>query len=155
MINGHHGELPSFNSKSLCELVQVILFRSILHFFYTNLHKLFSQLMSWTNWVNLVNLWKIAEYHVQLWVIWKKKYDDLMIINGPVTAFYGWCKIVSKPLSSLLAVKCMQECTVCILQKTFDKKGVLGPWHKNIRRMSDSGLNILCRRVQCLTRLEN
>ena len=29
----------------------------------------------------MVNLWTIAEYHVKLWLIWKKIYDDLIIIN--------------------------------------------------------------------------
>ena len=39
-----------------------------LRIFYTNLHELFCQFISWTNWVNL---WTIAEYHVKLWLIWK------------------------------------------------------------------------------------
>ena len=34
--------------------------------FYTNLHELFT---SWSNWVNL---WTITEYHMKLWLIWKK-----------------------------------------------------------------------------------
>ena len=36
--------------------------------------------MSWPNWVILVNLLTITEYHVKLWLV-KKVYDDLMIIN--------------------------------------------------------------------------
>ena len=43
---------------------------------FTNLHSLFCQFISWTNWVNsefiLLNLWTIAEYHGKLWLTWKK-----------------------------------------------------------------------------------
>ena len=41
----------------------------LCNFFYTNLHELFCQFISWTNWVNL---WTIAKYPVKLWLIWKK-----------------------------------------------------------------------------------
>jgi hypothetical protein len=46
--------------------IQVILYEIDCAIFYTNLHELFCQFISWTNWVNSVNLWTIAEYHVKL-----------------------------------------------------------------------------------------
>ena len=58
--------------------VQVILFEIDCAIFYTNLHELLGQFISWANWVNL---WTIAEYHVKLWLIWNFFYDDLIIIN--------------------------------------------------------------------------
>ena len=58
--------------------IQVILFEVDCAIFYANLHELFGQFISWTYWVNL---WIIAEYHVKLWLIWKKVYDDLIIIT--------------------------------------------------------------------------
>ena len=52
-------------------LIQVILFEIDCAIFYTNLHELFCQFISWTNWVNsgkfMVNCW----YLVKLWLIWK------------------------------------------------------------------------------------
>ena len=39
--------------------------------FYTNLHELFFQFISWANWVNS-GKWTIAEYYVKLGLIWKK-----------------------------------------------------------------------------------
>ena len=59
--------------------------RSIAQFFYSNFHELFCQFISWTNWVNFGNS---AEYHVKLWLIWKKVYDDIIIIN--LYAFDKW-----------------------------------------------------------------
>ena len=49
--------------------IQIIPFEIDCAIFYTSLHELFYQFISWTNWVNL---WTIAEYHVKLWLIWKK-----------------------------------------------------------------------------------
>ena len=40
--------------------IQVILFEIDWAIFYTNLHELFCQFISWTNWIN-----------VKLWLIWK------------------------------------------------------------------------------------
>ena len=50
--------------------LQVILFEIDCAILYTNLHELFCQFISWTNWVNSGKF--IAEYHVKLWLIWKK-----------------------------------------------------------------------------------
>ena len=49
--------------------IQVILFEINCAIFYSNLHELFCQFISWTNWQILVNLWTIAEYYVKLWLI--------------------------------------------------------------------------------------
>ena len=38
-------------------LLQVILFEIICAIFYTNLHELFCQFISWTNWVNSGKFW--------------------------------------------------------------------------------------------------
>ena len=60
--------------------IQIIPFEIDCAIFYTSLHELFYPFISWTNWVNL---WTIAEYHVKLWLIWKKftlKTEYLMYI---------------------------------------------------------------------------
>ena len=57
----------------LTAFVQAILFEIDCAIFYTNLYELFCQFMSWTNWVNSGKFMdKIADYHVKLWLIWKK-----------------------------------------------------------------------------------
>ena len=49
--------------------LQVILFEINCAIFYTNLHELFSQFISWTNWVNSG---KFMDNHWIAWLIWKK-----------------------------------------------------------------------------------
>ena len=66
----------------MCKLtVQVILFEKDCASFYTNLHELFCQFISWTNWVNsgkfMDNCWISCQVMADL----KKVYDDLIIIN--------------------------------------------------------------------------
>ena len=52
-----------------------------LDLFYTNLHELFCQFISWTNWVNsgkfMDNCWKSCQVMADM----KKVYDDLIIIK--------------------------------------------------------------------------
>ena len=55
-------------------LLQIILFEIDCAVFYTNLHELFWQFKSQTNWVN-------SEYHVKLWADMEIFYDDLIIID--------------------------------------------------------------------------
>ena len=61
--------------------VQVILFETDCTIFYTNLHVLFCQFISWTNWVNsgklLDNCWILCQVMADM----KKVYDYLIIIN--------------------------------------------------------------------------
>ena len=60
--------------------VQVILFKIDCAFFYTNLHELFCQFISWTNWV------KSGEFTDNCWIScqvddMEKVYDIIIIIN--------------------------------------------------------------------------
>ena len=61
--------------------MQVILFEIDCAFFYTNLHELFCQFISWTNWVNsgkfMDNCWISCQVMADI----KKVYDDLIIFN--------------------------------------------------------------------------
>ena len=61
--------------------LQVILFEIDCAIFYTNLHELFCQIISWTNWINsgkfLDNCWISCQVVADM----KKVYDDLIIIN--------------------------------------------------------------------------
>ena len=61
--------------------VQVILFEIDCAIFYTNIHELFSQFISWTNWVNSGKF--IDNYWISCQVVddMKKVYNDLIIIN--------------------------------------------------------------------------
>ena len=55
--------------------------RLIAQFFYTNLHELFCQFISWTNWANsgkfIDNCWIFCQVMVDM----EKFYDNLRIIN--------------------------------------------------------------------------
>ena len=62
-------------------LVQVILFEIDCAIFYTNLHKLFCQFISWTNWVNSGEFMDNCWISCQVMADMKKDYDHLMIIN--------------------------------------------------------------------------
>ena len=61
--------------------LQVILFEIDCAIFYTNLHELFCQFISWTNWVNsgkfLDNCWISCQAMADM----KKVYDNLKIIS--------------------------------------------------------------------------
>ena len=63
------------------QAVQVIIFEIDCAIFYTNLHELFCQFISWTNWVNsgkfMDNYWISCQVMADM----KKVYDDLIIIN--------------------------------------------------------------------------
>ena len=60
--------------KSLVLVIQVIFFKIDCPSFYSNLHELFCQFISWTNWVN-------AGKSCQVMADMKKVYDELIIIN--------------------------------------------------------------------------
>ena len=61
--------------------LQIILFEIDCAIFYTNLHELFCQFISWTNWVNsgkfMDNYWVSCQIMADM----ENFYDDLMIIN--------------------------------------------------------------------------
>ena len=61
--------------------LQVILFEIDCAIFYTNLHELFCQFISWTNWVNSGNFMDNCWISCQVMADMKKVYVDLMIIN--------------------------------------------------------------------------
>ena len=62
-------------------IVQVILFEIDCATFYIDLHELFCQFISWTNWVNsgksMDNCWISGQVTADM----KKLYNDLIIIN--------------------------------------------------------------------------
>ena len=62
-------------------LIQVILFEIDCAIFYTNLHELFCQFISWTNWVNSGKFMDNCWISCQVMADMKKVYDDLIIIN--------------------------------------------------------------------------
>ena len=61
--------------------LQVILFEIDFAIFYTNLHELFRQFISWTNWVNtgkfMNNCWISCQVMADMEIV----YNDLIIIN--------------------------------------------------------------------------
>ena len=61
--------------------VQVILFEINCAIFYTNLHELFRQFISWTNWVNSGKFMDNCCISCQVTAGMKKVYNDLTIIN--------------------------------------------------------------------------
>ena len=52
-----------------------------LHIFYTNLHELFCQFISWTNWVDSGKFMDNCWISCQVMADMKKVYDELIIIN--------------------------------------------------------------------------
>ena len=76
-------QLWELDSKILriWSFVQFILFEIDCAIFYTNLHELFSQFISWTNWANsckfMDNWWISCQGLADM----EKFYDDLIIIN--------------------------------------------------------------------------
>ena len=79
--------------------LQVILFEIDCAIFYSNLHELFCQFITWTNWVNsgifIDNCWISCQVMADI----KKVYEDLIIINlyrkttfswWPPVAGWGW-----------------------------------------------------------------
>ena len=67
----------AWNNKN----VQVILFEIDCTSFYTNLHELFFQFISWTNWVNSGKFMDNCWISCQVMSDMEKIYDDLIIIN--------------------------------------------------------------------------
>ena len=64
-----------------CQYVQVILFEIDCAISYTDLHELFCQLISWTNWVNSGKLIDYCWISCHVMADMKKVYNDLIIIN--------------------------------------------------------------------------
>ena len=62
-------------------IVQVILFEIDCSIFCTNLHELFCQFISWTNWVNTGEFMDNCWIPCQVMADVKKVYNDLIIIN--------------------------------------------------------------------------
>ena len=83
------------------QVLQVILFKINCSIFYTNLHELFCQFISSTNWVNsgkFMDNWWIS---CQVMADMKNFYDDLMIITlYPLNNFHvnTKCEIVPQTL---------------------------------------------------------
>ena len=69
-------------------VTQVILFKVNCEIFYTNLHELFRQFISWTNWLNsgksMGNCWISCQVMAGM----KKVYDNLIIVN--LYVFTSW-----------------------------------------------------------------
>ena len=61
--------------------VQVILFEFDCTTFFTNLHELFCQFISWTNWVNSGKFMDNCWISCQVMADMKKVYNDLIIVN--------------------------------------------------------------------------
>ena len=84
--------------------IQVILFEIDCAIFYTNLHELFCQFISWTNWVNsgkfMDNCWISCHVMADM----KKVYNDLIIINLYESPF----------VALLLAVKHINLKSICL-----------------------------------------
>ena len=69
------------NINSCLTVVQVILFEIDCAIFYTNIHELFSQFISWTNWVKSGKFMDNCWISCQVMADMEKFYDDLIIIN--------------------------------------------------------------------------
>ena len=65
----------------MARTLQVILFEINCAIFYTNLHELFCQFISWTNWENSGKFMDDCWISCQVMADMKKVYDDLIIIN--------------------------------------------------------------------------
>ena len=65
----------------MCHTLQVILFEIDCAIFYTNLHELFCQFISWTNWVNPGKFMDNCWISCQVMDDMEKLYKDLIIIN--------------------------------------------------------------------------
>ena len=61
--------------------IQVILLEIDCAIFYTNLHELLCQFISWTNWVNYGKFMENCCISCQVIADMEKIYDDLIIIN--------------------------------------------------------------------------
>ena len=72
----------------MTNLVQVILFEIDCAIFYTNLHELFRQFTSWTNWVNSGKFMDNCWLSCQVMADMKKAYNDLIIINPYLEYLY-------------------------------------------------------------------
>ena len=63
------------------KVVQVIVFDINCEIFFTNLHELFCQFLSWTNWVNSGKFMDNCWIWCQVMADMKNVYNNLMIIN--------------------------------------------------------------------------
>ena len=75
-----HNFLPIIPQKWI-KHVQVILFEIDCAIFYTNLHELFCQFISWANWINSGKFMDNCWISIQVLADMKKVYNDLIIIN--------------------------------------------------------------------------
>ena len=71
-------------------IIQVILFEIDCAIFYTNLHELFCQFISWTNWINSGNFMDNCWMPCQVMADMEKFYDDFIIINLYRKLFTSW-----------------------------------------------------------------
>ena len=76
----HNIFFSHLKDMSLIKL-QVILFEINWGIFYTNLHELFCQFISWSNWVNSGKFMDNCWISCQVMADMKKVYNDLIIIN--------------------------------------------------------------------------
>ena len=80
-INGTLIECTAELQFVICSSVQVILFEIDCAIFYTNLHELFCQFISWTHWVNSGKFMDNCWISCQVMADMEKLYDDLIITN--------------------------------------------------------------------------
>ena len=101
-----YNQFPNYESKYFSSymansknLLQVILFEIDCAIFYTNLHELFCQFISWTNWVNsgkfIDNCWILRQ-------VMKKVYHDLIIINLYKSLWFVLLLFLSQKWSQIL-----------------------------------------------------
>ena len=64
-----------------CKRLQVNLFEIDCAIFYTDLHELFCQFISWTNWVNSGKFMDNCLISSHVMADMKKVYDDIMVIT--------------------------------------------------------------------------
>ena len=90
-INLHQWNLKVSSKNYFCinnkntDYLQVIFFKMDCAIFYTKLHELFCQFISWTNWVNSGKFMDNCWISCQVMADMEKVFDDLIIINLFVT----------------------------------------------------------------------
>ena len=77
----YYQQHPQQPGDYLLKSLQVILFEIDWAIFYTNLHELFCQYISWTNWVNSGKFMDNCWISCQVMADMKKVYDNIIIIN--------------------------------------------------------------------------
>ena len=82
VINFHHGMVrQKLVGKPEAGKVQVILFEIDYAIFYTNLHELFCQFITWTNWENTGKFTDNCWISCQVMADMKKVYNNFIIIS--------------------------------------------------------------------------